>query len=176
MFKDLFSRLFSRHTEPVSLIPETISSVSGFTIEVERKEGCILRSRPKDAADDVPYTDIGFDWHLEVTVKYDGTNPKYPNDEPRHWKQLLANARLKSMGKGIVGGVNYCRPDERFDLIEVVEEIELYQNCDMIFGGRRPFPEHVVWIRVHTCEKNGRRSYTGQGIMTRPLGRTWIIN
>jgi hypothetical protein len=163
-----FPRFFTPPASPPTVakqrLPSTISRVPGFTIEVERKDGCILRSRPENSADDVPYTNIGNDWYLEVRVTYDGSNRDYRGVRGP-WKRLMTNALRKDSGFGMVGSMDYRPPDERFIRIEIVEEYEDYRNVEC-FGGI-PIPDHIVWLKVYSLDKQHQEQCFSIGLTTR---------
>jgi hypothetical protein len=170
----LLQRLFPRFFNPITPsvtkaelkqpLPITISHVKGFNIEVERKDGCILRSRPEKSATDVPYTDIGSDWYFEVRVTYDGLNPDYRGARGP-WKRLLTNAQRASDGFGMVGNIDYRPPDERFSRIEIFEEFEDYKGYECF--GDFPTPDHIVWLKIYTVDARGHESSFQSGLTTR---------
>jgi len=148
-------------------LPKIKSHVSGFKTSITRKSGCVLQSRPKDSPDGTPYKNIGVDEHFEIAVTYSGDNYKFPPDAKRRWKYLLTNALRTDYGSGFHGHICFQPLDGTFTEIEVVEEYENYQGSEGM--GRRPSPEMVVWIKVHTKTPDGQMSHHGFGIADRPL-------
>src|SRR5947209_5530389 len=88
MFKNIFARTPSLQW----FAPRNKSRIPGFSVKIVRKEGCVLKSRPKDSPENAPYVDSGVKKHFEVVVSYDGTNSKYQDLKPQTWIFKLTNA------------------------------------------------------------------------------------
>ncbi len=147
--------------------PKVKSLVSGFSITIERKKGCVLKTRPKNSPEETPYTDSGVDEHFEVTVTFDPKqNVQFPNAKGP-WKFLLTNSMNKNSGYGFSGHVHYQPYGDKFTMIEVVEAYEDYRHAE-IMGHGRPSPEMVVWVRIHIKQANGTKTRSGSGIAGRP--------
>ena len=147
-------------------LPKTQSFVGGFSIGVERKNGCVLRSRPKDSPEGTSYTDIGVDEHFEVTVTYDGSHPLYRNVKKGPRMYLLTTSKEKS-GLGFAGAVHYYPLGSKFEKVEVREEYEDWRGADC-FGRGRPGPEHVVWLVITVKTPDRNQGPLKVGLASRP--------
>lgn len=146
-------------------LPAVESKVGGFAIAIERKEGCVLRSRPEGSPDGTPYTDIGVDEHFEVTITSFGANPKYPKEITQ--KLLLTNALDKNHGYGQAGNTHFQRPGDAFTKVEVVEEYDDGRKYEGF--GRTPPPAMVVWVQVHFRQADGSELSSKVSIASRPV-------
>jgi hypothetical protein len=145
-------RLFAPSAQP-QLLPIAQSSVHGFSVQVEKKRGCILHAPLEGSKEDASLVNAGANWHLEVTVTYDASNPFYPG--PRGpWKILMTNALLKEQGAGMVGDCHYRAPDEKFTRVEVYEKFNDYSEYGDS-GAFSLFEGEDVWVRVWTMDDTG---------------------
>ncbi len=159
--------LFTRRPPALqSWTPKAASHVPGFSISVTRKNGCVLRSRPKDSPEGTPYTDSGVDEHFEVVTTYDGTNSQYGNSVGPQTR-LFTSSLSRESGYGFVGAVNYIRPRETFLRFDIIEEYEDWKNAE-ISGSRWPKPEYVVWLKMTWRTFDGHKLYSKMGITARP--------
>ena len=128
--------------------------MSGFHVEIKRKDGCVLRSRPKDSSDKTPYKDSGVDEHFEVTVTYDGSNPDWTDPKLSNKKHVfcLTNALSKDSGSGFMGSVHYFSPNAIFQKITISEKYEDWKDAE-IMGSGFPEPEYIVWVGIKAKSK-----------------------
>jgi len=147
-------------------LPKVVSRVPGFTVNVERKEGCVFSIRSKGSSEDTPYIDAGTPEHFEVTATCSG-NVHYP-EARGPWKKLLTNTNDRGRGSGFWGGVVFFPPGVRFTKIEIVEEYEDHRYTEW-FGHGRPGPEMIVWLAIHV---RGDAGPLKMGLATRPVAQT----
>ncbi len=134
--------------------PRTKVRADGFSITVKRQDGCVLRTRPKDAPEGTPYGDAGVDEHFKVIVVYLGGNSLYPNLKTgTTWEFLLTNALSRDSGFGMVGAVHYCSPGVRFRKLEIEEAYDRGGYDD--FGSWSGGPKNILWFAIHTNDGNG---------------------
>lgn len=147
--------------------PKAKSNLAGFTVKVERKEGCILRSRPKDSPEDTPYTDSGVGGYFEVTVDYDGSNPLYPTAKQGARVVCQLTNSLQEAGFSMINGL-YAHPAGTiFTRVEIEEAYEDWKGADCF--GRPPLPQYVAWLRMYVAGPNDEMDYASStGIATRP--------
>ena len=146
-------------------LPKVISRVSGFSVVLERKEGCVFCLRPKDSPEGTLYTDEGTAEHFEVTVTCSG-NQSYP-EARGPWKKLLTNTNDRKHGSGFSGRVIFFPPGVQFTKIEIEEEYEDHCHTEF-FGHGRPGPEMVVWLAIHVKGDANSGGPMKLGLATRP--------
>ncbi len=141
----------------------TSSRVQGFSIEVTKKEGCLLQTPSSESEGvTIPSKNVAPPHHLEAVVTYDGSNPLYPN-KPRSWTFFLTETTT-NVGEGVMGGVYFLPPNQTFCRIEVVEE---YEQAGMDDFGNRWQAHHMVWVRLFSQGTRGMQQGTSTGIMQR---------
>ena len=168
VLKTEFKRVFSPPPPPLQRsLPNTKSHVRGFTVNVRRKDGCVLRHRPENSPKDTLYTDAGVDEHFEVSVDYDGSNPLYPDVKQGTRKVALLTNSLRDKGHGMIGSVFYYPKGIKFTRVEIEENYENWKHADII-GRGMPKPEHVVWLAIYAKHDGDEFPYK-VGVASRPV-------
>jgi len=132
--------------------PAAVSKVDGFSIALEKKQGVLLTSKPKDKPD-AESKPASVDSYYQVSVTVSGENPEYPaTDKP--WTHRYTTGLKGDDGYGFVGGVSYIPYDAQWTGFELVEEFDEARRPPD-FGKWMP-PHHTVMLRAHFIDVSGR--------------------
>lgn len=137
--------------------PVVLSKVDGFSITLEKKDGVLLTSTPKDDPDAKP-KDVSMDSYYELTVTVDGSNVEYPaEDKPSKYRYTILKG---DGGFGFTGGVSYIPQGARWIKFELVEEFDGAKEPPM---GKWMPPHHHVLLRAHYRDASGQVNSVGLG-------------
>lgn len=140
-------------------MPSAVSKVNGFTVTVEKKQGVLLTSKPKDAPEGTEGTPASVDEYYEVTVNITGKNPEYPASE-KPWTARFTTLLPRMGGSfGFNGGACYVPDGAKFTRFEVREE---FNDGRHTIGHRLP-PHHSVMVYGYYRTAEGRESRMGVG-------------
>lgn len=135
------------------IVPQVINLAEGFEVSIERKEGVLLTSTPKDEPDAEP-KDASVDYYFEVSVRPDGSNPEYPaQDEPSKYRYTVLSEQKGAYG--LMGGTKYIPAGARWTHFELVEEFDEAKQPPI---GKWMPPHHHVSLRAHYQEADGKQN------------------
>lgn len=131
-------------------MPKAVCKVGGFKVELEKKDGALLKSGGQDASADHYY---------EVRAHVTGENPDYPaREEPLRY---LFTVGISGSGFGAVGGAMFCPAGHRWNRFELVEEFEDDRKTRP--SGKWMPPHHSVKVRAYYHDEQGRENYMAIG-------------
>lgn len=135
-------------------MPKALCNVNGFQVELEKKDGALLKSGGEDASADHYY---------EVRVHVTGENPEYPaREEPLKYRFTVGKP---GCGLGMTGSVMFCSAGHRWNRFELVEEFE-DPRITRPMGKQMP-PHHNVMVRGYYHDEEGRESSMAVGGLVR---------
>ncbi|MCK9344682.1 MAG: hypothetical protein M0P64_00970 [Candidatus Pacebacteria bacterium] len=162
--KVLWNKLFPADPADLTVLqkslPKTKSRVRGFTIEIQREDGCALRSTQGDA--------LVVDGYFKVIVKYDGSNPLYPNEKQDSRVVALMTNSLHDKCAGWANGLFYSPRGTKFASVVIEEEYRDGSGfVDWLGSGPPPriTPGYMLYVWVY--DKHKERLF-GCGIVSRP--------
>ena len=133
--------------------PKAFCDVEGFSVEIEKKDGVLLTSKPKDDETAVA-RDASIGSYYEVSVKSDGTNPEYPASE-KPWVQRFTVGAGGNKGFGFVGGASYIPEGARWTRFILAEEYDDAKTPPM---GKWMPAHHTVLLRGFYKDDDGREN------------------
>ncbi|MCB9991055.1 MAG: hypothetical protein H6867_06710 [Rhodospirillales bacterium] len=144
--------------------PKAVTKVKGFTIDVEKKQGVLLTSTPKDRPDAQPQA-ASADYYYEVSITPNGKNREYPaQDKP--WKARFTIGADDKSGYGFASGAALIPRGAEWTRFELVEDFD--DGKPTASGSYRIMPpHHYIMLRAHFRDARGRDTKMA-------LGGQWV--